>query len=252
MGLFRLVNYYFESQVLYKGFLRVILLVWMKVQLKRGTLGLSVNAIVILILAIAMLALGIGFVDKMFGSASNKAEEAIASAQVCKTPATPSEPLTVCPQKLKLAKGEAGVVSVGVYAAENTLCYTSVAQNNEIEATYTQQFSLEAGEPRHQLILLIPTDAFTDITVANLNINCLTDRELKAYSHCFSSSDGYIYIYIYSNADCGVGLTTCNWNNEGSCAILNWKQKVFDGYRLTRPTFYAPKGTQSVIIEKKS
>jgi len=247
MGLFRLVNYYFESQVLYKGFLRVILLVWMKVQLKRGTLGLSVNAIVILILAIAMLALGIGFVDKMFGSASNKAEEAIASAQVCKTPATPSEPLTVCPQKLKLAKGEAGVVSVGVYAAENTLCYTSVAPNNEIEATYTQQFSLEAGEPRHQLILLIPTDAFTDITVANLNINCLTDRELKRYSHCFSSSDEY----IYSSTDC-VGVLTCNWNNEGSCAILNWKQKVFDGYRLTRPTFYAPKGTQSVIIEKKS
>lgn len=81
---------------------------------KKGALELSVNAIVILIIAISMLGLGLGFVRGMFGKTSGQFEELIGAEQDPPTP-TGSDPITLSKERVITSPKSPIVVKVGVY-----------------------------------------------------------------------------------------------------------------------------------------
>ncbi|MFH1408697.1 MAG: hypothetical protein ABIH34_02215 [Nanoarchaeota archaeon] len=86
---------------------------------KRGSLSLSINAIVVLIMAITMLGLGLGFIKGMFGKVSQNVEQMI--AQEADAPrADSSHPITVSNEYKIIIAGEDQVMKVGVYNTEVT------------------------------------------------------------------------------------------------------------------------------------
>lgn len=74
---------------------------------KKAGMELSINAIVILIIAMIVLALGVVFVRGLFVKAGGKLGGAITGAQVAK-PASPDEPITVDPTEVQfsISRGE--------------------------------------------------------------------------------------------------------------------------------------------------
>ncbi|MBI2138874.1 hypothetical protein HYU13_04750 [Candidatus Woesearchaeota archaeon] len=80
---------------------------------KKGAIELSVTAIVVLILAVVMLGLGLGFVRGMFGKVSQSFEEQI-GAEPEPVAATADDPLTLSRAKLIARPKENVVVKVNV------------------------------------------------------------------------------------------------------------------------------------------
>ena len=78
---------------------------------KKGSLNLSVNAIVVLILAITMLGLGLGFMKGMFGKVSGKIDAAIDSADL-KNPPSLDNPLTISTKTITINRGGSGDIQV--------------------------------------------------------------------------------------------------------------------------------------------
>lgn len=83
---------------------------------KKAGMELSINAIVILIIAMIVLALGVLFVRGLFVKAGEKLGGAVSGAQVSK-PASPDEPMTLDPSALEFSvsagdKSKTEVVSV--------------------------------------------------------------------------------------------------------------------------------------------
>ncbi len=72
---------------------------------KKSALNLSINAIVILILAITMLGLGLTFMRGLFKQATTKVEAAV-SAQELVNPPTVDSPLTVAPAEISVRSGK--------------------------------------------------------------------------------------------------------------------------------------------------
>ena len=72
---------------------------------KKGSLELSVNAIVILILAITMLGLGLGFMKGMFGKVSAKVDTAIGGTDI-QNPATAENPFVLVSKDAIIKRGE--------------------------------------------------------------------------------------------------------------------------------------------------
>jgi len=72
---------------------------------KKGSLELSVNAIVILILAITMLGLGLGFMKGMFGKVSAKVDTAIGGTDI-QNPATAENPFVLVSKDATIKRGE--------------------------------------------------------------------------------------------------------------------------------------------------
>ncbi|MEA2036899.1 MAG: hypothetical protein U9O94_05285 [Nanoarchaeota archaeon] len=81
---------------------------------KKGALALSVNAIVVLILAVVMLGLALGFVKGMFGKVTTSFEEQIAAEPEPPT-STGSEPVTLSRESLIVHSGDDVVLKVGIY-----------------------------------------------------------------------------------------------------------------------------------------
>ncbi|MEA2036900.1 MAG: hypothetical protein U9O94_05290 [Nanoarchaeota archaeon] len=81
---------------------------------KKGALALSVNAIVVLILAVVMLGLALGFVRGMFGKVTTSFEEQIAAEPNPSTP-TGSEPITLSRESLIVRSGDGVVLKTGIY-----------------------------------------------------------------------------------------------------------------------------------------
>jgi len=82
---------------------------------KKASLNLSINAIVVLILAITMLGLGLGFIRTMFKGATGKLSGAIESTSL-KNPADSTTPLTI-DRQITLEAGEAQRIEIGYYNA---------------------------------------------------------------------------------------------------------------------------------------
>ncbi len=80
---------------------------------RRGSLNLSVNAIVVLILAITMLGLGLTFVRNMFGSATGKLGDVITSADI-RNPASAQNTITV-PEELTIKRGTTKQLEISFY-----------------------------------------------------------------------------------------------------------------------------------------
>jgi hypothetical protein len=87
--------------------------------MKKGALELSVNAIVILILAIVMLGLGVTFIRNMFGKTSGQIEEMISSEPDPQQPYL-SDPITVSREHIITTSGSTEVVKVSVFNAWGT------------------------------------------------------------------------------------------------------------------------------------
>ena len=85
---------------------------------KKGSLNLSVNAIVVLILAITMLGLGLGFMKGMFGKVSGKIDAAIDSADL-KNPPSLDDPLTLSTKTITINRGGSGDVQVAFMNTKN-------------------------------------------------------------------------------------------------------------------------------------
>lgn len=85
---------------------------------KKAALELSVNAIVILILAITMLGLGLGFVRGMFGKTSGQFEELIGAEQEPPTP-TGSNPITLSRENVITQANKKVVLKVGFFNPTN-------------------------------------------------------------------------------------------------------------------------------------
>lgn len=85
---------------------------------KKGAMELSVTAIVVLIIAIVMLGLALGFVRGMFGKVSTQFEEQISAEP---DPPAPhgSEPVTLSRESLIMRAKESGVLKVGVFNPTN-------------------------------------------------------------------------------------------------------------------------------------
>tara|TARA_Y100000310_G_scaffold183350_1_gene183475 strand:- start:2455 stop:2994 length:540 start_codon:yes stop_codon:yes gene_type:complete len=85
---------------------------------KRGSLALSINAIVILILAITMLGLGLTFIRGLFTSAEGKITE-IADAAELANPPTRDNIMTVFPNQLEFRKNKEAKVEVAYLNTED-------------------------------------------------------------------------------------------------------------------------------------
>jgi len=86
---------------------------------KKGSLSLSMEAIVILIFAVVMLGLGLTFVRTMFGSITGKARNAIDIADLAAKPSE-GEPITFSPLNPNVKEGEQIQVQVGFYNPSST------------------------------------------------------------------------------------------------------------------------------------
>ena len=81
---------------------------------KKADLSLSVNAIVVLILAIVMLGLALGFVKTMFGKSANQFDEII-STEKDPEQADVNEPIKLSKGTISLKAKEVGVLKVSVF-----------------------------------------------------------------------------------------------------------------------------------------
>ena len=81
---------------------------------KRGSLSLSMEAIVILILAVVMLGLGLTFVRTMFTNITDRATTAIDIADLSARP-TEADPITFTPASPEVREGRELSVQVGFY-----------------------------------------------------------------------------------------------------------------------------------------
>src|SRR3989338_4760817 len=84
---------------------------------KKADLSLSINAIVILILAITMLGLGLTFMRGLFKQATGKVESAVSSQELANPP-TIDNPVTLYPSTLELRKTEQGKTLLAFMHAE--------------------------------------------------------------------------------------------------------------------------------------
>jgi len=94
---------------------------------KKGALALSINAIVILIIAITMLGLALGFTRGMFGKISTQIEEKVSEEPEPPIP-TVSDPITMSRESIVTTAGEDEIIKIGVYNPGCTDCGT-VAEN---------------------------------------------------------------------------------------------------------------------------
>ena len=83
---------------------------------KKASLNISVEAIIILIFAITMLGLGLGFIRGMFGKVTTQLEQQIANEPEPFSP-TSTTPITVSRESIVTNPGEQQVLKVGVYNA---------------------------------------------------------------------------------------------------------------------------------------
>ncbi len=81
---------------------------------KKGAMELSVTAIVVLILAIVMLGLGLGFIRGMFGKVSSQLEQQIAAEPEPVVPSG-SSPITLSRESMITHAGDKEVMKVSIF-----------------------------------------------------------------------------------------------------------------------------------------
>jgi hypothetical protein len=108
--------------------------------MKKGSMELGVNAIVILIIALAILGLGIAFVTNLFGSGSDKLGDIISNAEL-PVHADPGQPVKFETNEMNIKKGKRDNIKVSVYnngfASDNeeiSLALTSCKDSSNNEA----------------------------------------------------------------------------------------------------------------------
>ena len=85
--------------------------------MRKASLSLSMNALVILILAITILGLALGFVRGVFTKMEAKVKAAVSSTEISNPPTT-DNPITVTPFKVEIKQGDVGEVVVAFMNVE--------------------------------------------------------------------------------------------------------------------------------------
>lgn len=87
---------------------------------KKASLELSINAIVIIILAISLLGLGLMFMKNFMSKGSEQFGSIIEGTKI-ENPASPINPLTY-PSEISMASGETKTIDIGFYCDQATPC----------------------------------------------------------------------------------------------------------------------------------
>ncbi|MBN2421074.1 hypothetical protein JXB27_02230 [Candidatus Woesearchaeota archaeon] len=90
---------------------------------KKADLSLSINAIVILILAITVLSLGLTFIRSMFKSAGSKIEGAISLAELDSQP-TIEKPITI-PETVEIPSTGSTTIKIGIFNLDPSAEFSS-------------------------------------------------------------------------------------------------------------------------------
>ncbi len=146
---------------------------------KNAAFALSINAIVIIILAITFLALSIGFMKGMFTKSEQTVEEVLGSARQCKKEPSSAEPMTACPDKVVLKGSESGVVNVGYYNVNNYkgVCIFGVSGGGTELVVPTE--TIEVGANTFIYRPIIANGPFSNgLSSFNLEIRCLSEEQL--------------------------------------------------------------------------
>ena len=116
--------------------------------MKRGALSLSINAIVILIIAMTMLALALGFVKGMFGKATQNLDQLISAEPEPPTP-TASEPITLSRETIIAHAGDTVILKVGVYNPTKDTWYDTeieISNCGPTDNVNSNQFTISPGK----------------------------------------------------------------------------------------------------------
>ena len=109
---------------------------------KKGSMELSVNSIVILVIAIVMLGLILGFVRSKFGDLNKQLVNNEPEAQA----ATPSDRITVSRETVAVSGGEEATLKVQVYAVRAIFNTSVDAQGNADATAYKPTIICSGGE----------------------------------------------------------------------------------------------------------
>ncbi len=101
---------------------------------KKGSMELSINAIVILIIAMTVLGLGITFIRSMFKSATGKLATGIENVDLAEQPSA-DKPITM-PQTIEASRGGTVGVNIGFYNAGDQEITAQPAITNVCKGTY--------------------------------------------------------------------------------------------------------------------
>ena len=85
---------------------------------KKGSIEIGINTIVIMVIAIVLLGLGVGFVKGIFAKMSGLTETI--SIDDMTNPPTSSDPIKINPAKIEVKSGEGKPVQIGVYNKESS------------------------------------------------------------------------------------------------------------------------------------
>ena len=122
---------------------------------KKADLSLSVNAIVVLILAIVMLGLALGFVKTMFGKSANKLDEIISTEKEPEQ-ANEYDPIKLSKGTVILKTNENGALKISVYNANQNNLPLSEVIDKETGATgtstcFTEKFLVSPSQAQQQI-----------------------------------------------------------------------------------------------------
>ncbi len=167
---------------------------------KKASLQLSINAIVVLVMAMVVLGLGLTFVRGLFGQGGDQLGKTISNNDL-KNPASAEIPLTI-DNHIKVKLGKSSTLSVGyynsgssgeeVFATGAQLATNVIGCYNEDGAQAVFRLSspgaeVNAGEAAGYEVSVKPLHAGAEIaTPANL-YDTATQAGLDAYSACVTS-----------------------------------------------------------------
>lgn len=121
---------------------------------KKGSLEIGINTIVILVIAMVLLGLGIGFIRNLFQNAG-ELPELIDTDQLGTQP-TSSDPILISPSAIEVKAGDSKEVRVGVYNNKETSRDFEItvdqcmgpANNQDIPSVQSLRAQIASGESR--------------------------------------------------------------------------------------------------------
>ena len=148
---------------------------------KKGSLSLSINAIVVLILAITMLGLALSFIRTMFGKVSGQVE-AVAANEPDPIPAGPSKMLTLSRETIVLSPSESSGIKFSTYNgggfpwdSDNSGAQAATTENpanilNTATGCFTTVFTVSPTQPQIQKVIGVGNTVQSQVVFKAANV----------------------------------------------------------------------------------